>query len=487
MRYFAAAAILFLARAGGAELPLSKIDAVVEKSRAAWSAPGVAVAIIKDDQVVLLKGYGLKELGKPGAVTPDTLFAIGSTTKAFTTAAMAMLVDEGKMSWDDPVRKHIEFFHLADPLADAAVTLRDLITHRTGLARHDELWASAPWRREELIRRIGFVPLDRPFRSAWQYQNLMFLTAGYAVERAAAMSWDDFIAQRIFTPLGMKTADTTVRVAEKAADHATPHGRIAEGRVVPIRWRNIDNIGPAGSINASARDIAQWIRFQLNGGVVDGKRLISEKNFAEMHTQQMAIRPEDVGRNWNPDAVEMAYGMGWFLGEYRGVRLVNHGGAIDGFRTNITLVPKEHLGLVVMANLGNDNMPESLRWELLDVLLGLPERDWDKELIAHFGKIEAAGRAEVEQLRNGRAKGTRPSLDLGAYAGTFENPGYGEIVISRDGNVLNGAWRGVPAGRLEHLHYDTFLAGGGRTIQFRLDTAGQVIGLATFGTEFKKR
>ncbi len=218
-----------------AELDVHKIDTIVEKSRTAWSAPGVAVAIVRDDSVILLKGYGLKETGKPGAVTPDTRFAIGSATKAFTTAAMAMLVDEGKMAWDDPVRKHVEYFHLADPLADGLVTLRDLICHRTGLARHDELWFAAPWTREEIIRHIGAVPLDKPFRSAWQYQNIMFLTAGTAVAKSSGMTWDEFIARRIFAPLGMTSSDTSTTVAEKSADHATlmPRRRTAQSRQFP--------------------------------------------------------------------------------------------------------------------------------------------------------------------------------------------------------------------------------------------------------------
>ena len=317
----------------------TKIDGIVEKSRTAWSVPGVAVAIVKDDQVVLLKGYGTKESGKTGSVTADTRFAIGSATKAFTTAAMAMLADDGKLDWDDPVRKHVESFHLADPLADGLVTLRDLICHRTGLARHDELWYNSPWSREEIIRRISAVPIDKPFRSAWQYQNMMFLVAGMASAHASGASWDELIRQRIFNPLSMTNSDTSASVAEKAADRAMPHTKSVEGKVSAIKWRNIDDIGPAGSINSSARDMAAWVRFQLNRGVVAGKHLISEKNFSEMQTPQMAMRPEDAGRNWNPLAVQHSYALGWFLGEYRGYRLVNHGGAIDGFRTNVTLVP----------------------------------------------------------------------------------------------------------------------------------------------------
>ncbi len=175
--------------------------------------------------------------------------------------------------------------------------------------------------------------------------------------------------------------------------------------------------------------MAKWVRFQLNGGLAEGKRLISEKNFGEMHTPQMAMRPEDAGRNWNPLSVQHSYAMGWFLGEYRGYRLVNHGGAIDGFRTSVTLVPSEHLGIVVLANLDSANMPEALRWEIMDAVLGLPSRDWDTELIAHFGQIERDGRARTERFRNSRIAGTKPSLEAPGYTGRYENPGYGDILL----------------------------------------------------------
>ena len=470
-------AFILLIRLAAAEPDLARLDAIVEKSRSAWRVPGVAVAIVKDDRVVLLKGYGVKADGKPDPVTTDTVFAIGSTTKAFTTAAMAMLVDEGKMAWDDPVRKHVPTFRLSDPLADAMVTLRDLASHRTGLARHDQLWSGSPWGRAEIMRRIGFVPLDQPFRSRWQYQNIMFLVAGQAVGNTSGIGWNDFVQKRIFEPLGMSSANLTTAGIENAADVATPHARAGDG-VRAIRWRNIDNIGPAGSINASARDMAKWVRLQLGRGALEGKRLISEKQFDEMHTPQMAMRPEDAGRNWNPEAEQPAYGLGWFIGSYRGHRLVNHGGAIDGFRASVTLVPRERLGIVVLSNLNQENMPEALRWRLVDALLGLPERDWDAELIQHFKPDPP------QELR--RVSGTQPSLPLNAYEGVYDNAGYGEVKISSNGSGLVIAWRNQPIGKLEHLHYDTFSLG--RTaVPFRLSAEGAPTEVVLFSQTFRRK
>ena len=316
----------------------SKIDALAESALRAWQAPGCAVAIVKGDRVIFQKGYGVKELGKPDPITTRTVFAIGSTTKAFTTALLAMLNDEGRLQWDDPVRKYLPAFQLADPLANERLTLRDLVSHRTGLSRNDVLWYGSPMSRGELLERIGRVPLTKPFRSAWQYQNLMFLAAGEAAAAAAGTSWDALVRQRIFEPLGMRS--TSSSTWDVAADHASPHVR-REGRTQLTAWRNIDNIAPAGSINSNLEDLSNWLRLQMNDGVApNGGRLISSRNMREMHTPQMAMRPEDWGRNFTDETSQMAYGLGWFLMDYRGHHVVNHGGAIDGFSGQL-FIPAE--------------------------------------------------------------------------------------------------------------------------------------------------
>ena len=245
----------------------SSLDQYINSSMKDWKVPGASVAIVRDGSVVYMKGFGVRDIHTKQPVTPDTLFDIGSCTKAFTSAAIAMLVDEGKMQWDGKVDAYIPFFHLRDPLADENVTIRDLLTHRTGVPGTDLLWYVYPQAtREELIRRLAYVEPNAGFRAKFQYQNLMYVAAGYAVGQVTHSTWDDFVQSRIFEPLGMTESDTSSATAQKSPDYATPHEQNSDGSVKTIPWHNIDNAGPAGSINSSARDMAKWIVFQLGDG-----------------------------------------------------------------------------------------------------------------------------------------------------------------------------------------------------------------------------
>jgi CubicO group peptidase (beta-lactamase class C family) len=473
------------------------IDVVVQDALKAWQAPGAAVVIVKGDEVAYMKGFGVKEAGTSQAVTPDTLFAIASTSKAFTTTALAMLVDDGKMSWDDPVSKHIDFFHLSDPLTDRNVTLRDLVTHRTGLSRNDMLWLGSPWGREEIIRRIGFVKLSQPFRSTYQYQNIMFLTAGYAVGKASGSSWEEFTRKRIFEPLGMKGANFSTNDATKAADHATPHVRGPAGKVSTTPWRNIDNVGPAGSINAGVRDLSQWLRFQLSDGTFNGKRLLSAALLDEMHSPQMVIRLDGTTgvtaftKAMNPETTMMSYGLGWTIQDYRGQLLVSHGGSIDGFRAQVALLPKHKFGIAILSNLGRTSLPEAVRNNVVDVLLGLSKKDWDAHYLAQMAKAEATEKAREKKFEASRKKDTKPSRELSAYTGTFEDPAYGEAKVSLDGDGLLLEWSSFRL-RLEHWHYDTFVTKGDplvnhKPVMFTLAADGDVEKLSFLEQEFKRK
>jgi len=466
----------------------SKIDALAEEALKAWQAPGCAIAIIQGDRVVYQKGYGVKELGKPDAVTTKTVFAIGSTTKAFTTAVLAMLSDEGRLSWDDPVRKYLPNFQLSDPPANALVTIRDLVTHRTGLSRNDLLWYGSPWSRSEILTSIGRLPLTKPFRSAWQYQNMMFLAAGEAAGAAAHSSWDDLVQSRILDPLGMKSTSLSAWDVPAAADYATPHVK-RDGRVQTTEWRNLDNVGPAGSINSNIEDLSVWLRVQMNDGVApNGTRLISSRNVHEMHTPQMAMRPEDWGRNFTDETNQMAYGMGWFLQDYRGRHVVNHGGAIDGFRANFSFLPRERIGVIVLSNLGDDNMPEALRWSILDSLLGAGPKDWNGFLIARGAAQETAGEAAKRERDKSRKSGTSPSLDAGGYAGLYSDPAYGASRVTNEAGKLYLDWSTFHL-PLEHFHYDTFLILDKQMdglVTFHLDAAGKAASLDFLGLNFKR-
>ena len=366
------------------------IDAVVKKSLDAWSVPGVAVAVVRDGEVIYLKGHGVKSLDADGPVTPDTLFPIGSCTKAFTTTAMAVLVDEGNMGWDDPVRKHLSYFHLGDPLADREVTLRDLVCHRTGLAPHDLLWYRSPWSPEEVVRRAGLLPLDRPFRTTFQYQSTMFTAAGLAVGSASGQPWQDFVRKRLFDPLGMTASCFTTTAAAKSADRAVGHRLNRLGRPEVVDYYPEEVPDPAGSIHSTARDLAQWAIFQLGDGRWGGRRIVSAANLAETHTPQMVIRLEGIERELHPETVQMSYGMGWVLEDYRGVGLCSHAGAIDGFRAHITLIPEKKIGIVLLNNLQATRMNLPLSNALVDLLLGLPRKDWNGLCTEAVRKDEAA-------------------------------------------------------------------------------------------------
>jgi len=467
------------------------IDAAMQEAMKFWQTPGAAIVVVKDDQVIFIKGYGVRDVKTKEAVTPDTVFAIGSTTKAFVTGAMAMLVDDGKMSWDDPVRKHVGYFRLSDPLANENVTMRDIVTHRTGLVRHDLLWYASPWSREEIVRKIGFVPLSYGFRTTFQYQNIMFLTAGLAVGNTAGSSWEEFTKRRIFDPLGMKSASFSTSIAEKSPDHATPHQKRG-ATIDTMAWRNIDNTGPAGSINASVRDLSNWIRLHLNEGEIDGKRLISGENVREMHMPQMVIRNEGRWQLFFPptETSQLSYGLGWFINDYRGHKLVMHGGTIDGFRASIVLVPKAKLGVAVLANLNGTQMPEAACYNVVDLLLALPKKDWNAAIAESAKQLEAeTGKAALARIGN-RKKDTKPSRELAAYTGAYEDAGYGTAEISLDGESLALGWSSFKT-KLQHFHFDTFSPTEPRLlteqVQFTLGADGEVNGLNFQGIHFKKK
>src|SRR5579885_31221 len=272
------------------------VDAVIRAALKTWGVPGASVAVVRDGEVLYLKGHGGRQAGRDEPVTPDTVFPLASCSKAFTTAVMAMLVDEGEMAWDDPVRKYLDWFHLSDPLADREVTLRDLLTHRTGVGGHDMLWYRSPLRQEEIVRRVGRLPLSRPFRTTFLYQSTMFTAAGLAAGTAAKSSWADLVRHRLFEPLEMTGASLTTPEAEKAPDRAMPHRPGLGGKPEIIAWYPQETPDAAGSVNASARDLAKWLSFQVTEGCYKGKRLVGAAALRETHTPQIVL-PLD-GINW---------------------------------------------------------------------------------------------------------------------------------------------------------------------------------------------
>ena len=468
------------------ELPPRGIDAYVEQVRREWNAPGIAVAVVKDDRVVLERGYGVRRLGDGEPVDAHTLFAIASTTKAFTAAALAMLVDEGRLRWNDRVADVLPGFRLFEPYASQEIRVRDLLSHRSGLPRGDALWYASPFDRAEVLRRARLLEPASGFRAVYGYQNIMFVAAGEVVEAVTDTTWDDFLRARIFEPIGMRRTRTTVRGLEDLGNLATPHGLI-EDAVVPIPWRNFDNVGGAGSIVSSVHDMAQWIRLQLGGGVYEGRRLISDSAMREMRTAQTAIRTSPDDERLFPETHLRAYGLGWFLEDYRGHLVVRHSGSLDGMRTHVVLLPEEGLGVVVMANLAESRVPQAVAWWILDRYLPPRERDWSAVLLEEVRRERARADSAERRLEAERRRGTVPTHPLPELAGRYESAIYGMALVELRDGTLHLAIGPSYMGALEHWHLNTFRATwddrylGRDFVSFELDRMGRVATLDVAG------
>ncbi|MFO0843111.1 MAG: serine hydrolase [Gemmataceae bacterium] len=468
---------------GQGKLDAAAVAAAAKEAMSPFAAPGLAVAVVQGDKASVY-GFGVRELGHEAPVTPDTIFALASMTKAFTATAVGLLVDDGKAGWDDPVRRHLDWFRLKDPLADRDVTLRDLLCHRTGLARHDLLWYRASWPIEEAVRRMAQLEPAHPVRSRYDYNNLTFAAAGLAVGKAAGKPWDEFVRERIFTPLGMKNAVFTAAEAKARPDHATPHRRAGNRQAVISWYPDEKQVRASGSIKASGRDLVPWLRMQLDGGVLDGKRIISAASLAETHRPQIVVRLSPAAARLT-ETTQASYGLGWSLRDYRGWGLVEHGGANDGFRGRIVLVPKAKLGLAILTNCEEGEMVEALGHRLLDEALGLKPKEW----VALARKRQSPPRTPPTPK-----PGTKPSRELAAYAGKYRDEAYGELVIEEKGRGLHLAWSSfrVP---LAHFHFDTFQAKAKdeenqrvdqELATFALDEAGDVARVTFLGRTFRR-
>lgn len=429
-----------------------------------FDVPGLAVAIVKDGKLVLAKGYGVRKLGAPTPVDENTLFGIASNTKAFTAALLAMLVDEGKITWDDPVIKHLPGFQLYDPYVTREMTIRDLLTHRSGLGlgAGDLLWwPPTDYSRDEIVRRFRFVKPASSFRSRYAYDNVLYLVAGQVIAAVTGKSWDDVIKERIFTPLGMTTSNTRGAALSEPGNVAAPHAKIGD-RLQLLSPMALDNVAPCGAINSSVGEMAKWLIPQLNRGQIgEGRRLFSERQSREMWSAQTITPlseppPHLAGLRSNFSA----YGLGWGLSEYRGSKTVSHTGGLLGYVSRVTLVPDLNLGVVVLTNQQSGGAFQSLTYRILDHFMNAPATDW----IAAFKKSEemgAARAAEVEKRQAAtRAADSKPSLPLAKYAGRYTDAWYGDATISLESDRLVLRFSHTPAlvADLEHWQYDTFVA-----------------------------
>lgn len=449
------------------ELPagMQQFDAQMERVRKQFDVPGIAVAIVKDGHVVMERGYGVREIGKPAQVQAETLFAIASNTKAFTAASLSILADEGKLSLEDKVIDHLPWFRMSDPYVSGEMRLRDLLAHRSGLSlgAGDLLfWPSTSYTTEEVVQRLAKVPLKGGFRDRYAYDNILYAVAQKVIEQVSGQRYAAFLQQRIFDPVGMRSTRFN-------ADHLQPGDHAAVGHakydctelrtVAPLTWSN--NSG-AGGIYSSAHDMALWMNVQLAGGILpDGNALFSAKRQQEMWSM---ITPIPIGEVQVPELAAArpnfaGYGEGWNLSDYRGHRMVWHTGGWPGMVSRLTLLPDQKLGVVVLTNQEVGAAFSAVTFQVLDAFLQVPPTDWTAAYAKLVEKAYRDTHASWEKHQQARAARSTPSLPLRSYASTYRDPWYGDVVIRQDGNRLRLQFSKTAqlVGTLEHWQHDSFI------------------------------
>jgi len=438
------------AKAEHQKAALKQLRAFVDSTMKSWKVPGLAMAIVKDGEVIFSEGFGLRNLEAKLPVTPNTLFAIGSSSKAFTAACIGILADDGKVEWDKPVRDYLPTFKLHDDFASERMSPRDLVTHRSGLPRHDLLWYGSSFTRKEMFDRLQYLEPSKDFRTTYQYQNLMFMTAGYLVEQVAGGTWEDFVRNRIFSPLGMPQSNFSVAESQKAADFALPY-REEKEQIKLMPFRNISAVGPAGSINSTVSDMSKWVMLNLNKGKAGETQVISEAMLTQMHTPHMAIA-EPIRFLETSHA---SYGLGWVITQYRGHKRAAHGGNIDGFSALVSLLPQDNIGMVVLTNRNGNPLPNIASLYATDLLLQMTPVDWNARVKADVAKAKEAEKQKMTDESTARKLGTKPSHTVAEYVGEYEHPGYGIVAVKFDGKNLKARFNSFNM-PLEHWHYDVF-------------------------------
>jgi len=443
--------------------PPPDLDAWVARAMRAFDVPGVALAIVKDDEIVAAKGYGVRRLGDSTPVDARTLFGIASNTKIFTATALGLLVEEKKIDWDAPVIRYLPAFAMWDPYVTRELTVRDLLVHRSGLGlgAGDLLWwPASTYDRKEIAHRLRFIPPATSFRSAYAYDNVLYLVAGELIEAVTGQTWERFVSSRILAPVGMTGSDVHLSAAARGGNVATPHAPI-EGKVRPIAPFTSDNTDPAGGINSSADDMAKWLRVLASGGqLAGGKRLFSDATFRQLTTIVTPLSPVDPPPDLAPlGASFQGYALGLGIRDFRGHKAAMHTGGLPGFVSRVAVVPDARLGVVVLTNQESAAAFDSIAFRVLDHYLGAPAFDW----IDGFSRARAreAARAAAERPASDAhaAAASKPPMPLAAYAGTYRDAWYGDVAIAQEGGRLVMKFSHTPSlvGDLDYRDHDTFV------------------------------
>lgn len=483
---------LSIAFAASAATP-PDLDARVQTLIREHGVPGMAVAIVEEGKVVHAKGYGVRRLGSPEPVDADTIFPTGSTGKAVTTAALAVLVDEGKIGWDDKVIDHLPGFQMYDPWVTREITIRDLLVHRSGLGlgAGDLMFVPRTSRsRADTVRSLRYIKPATSFRSGYAYDNLLYVVAGQLIEEVSGQTWEAFVRERVLKPAGMRTSTTEDAARFATENRVQPHARMDGGfrgigrqEVLDERQGLGANAAPAGGVSSSANDMGRWLSIQLaRGALPEGGRLYSEDASRQMWLPQVLVPitpyPAPIAEATPQFS---AYSLGWSVRDYRGVKIIEHGGAVFGVQTMVVLVPDRKVGFSLQINSEDGVVLRGLMFELLDHYLGAPKRDWTADF-ATFKKARDAKALAATQGGEAKNKPSRPSLPLAGYAGDYADPWYGPIGIAHQDGRLRMDFKQTPdmVGTLEHWQYDTFkVTWDDRTIEpayvsFALDAQGKV-------------
>ena len=424
---------------------IQKIDAFITKAMADWKMPGFSVAIVKNDSVIFAKGYGVKDITKNEPVDENTLFVIASCSKAFTTASLATLIDAGKLKWDDPVTKYLPNFQMYDPWVTKEMMVRDLVTHRSGLATFsgDFLWLSSTYDRKEVISRARFLKPTSSFRSRYGYQNIMFITAAEIIKAITDTTWADYVRAHILNPLGMNHTNTSYALFNKDGNAAKAHYE-KDGTMKIYSDVQQDNAHGALGLNSSAIEMAQWIRLQLGKGTYNKQKIFSDRQSMEMWLNQTAI---GIGN----------YGLGWGINYKNGKKTLSHGGGMPGMVSQVTLVPEDNFGFVLLSNL-EVGMVGAVNNYILDVMTNVEPKDYEKIALDGYAKRKAGFEKEISRREEIRVKDSKPSLPLEKYCGTYEDKMYGDATVSLKDGKLYLHFIPTPTfrGELKHYQYDTF-------------------------------
>ncbi len=438
---------------------LQKLETYIQKCMTEWEIPGMAVGIIKNDSLIFAKGFGVREINKTEKIDANTMFGIASNTKAFTSAALATLVDEGKIKWDDKVTEYIPYFEMYDPFVTHEFTIRDLLCHRSGLETFsgDLIWDATTYNREEVIRRIKYLKPVYSFRSHYGYSNLLVLTAGEIIPKVTGKSYDEYINEKFFIPLGMTATNTSITNHANYKNLAIPHAK-NNGKTVTVKYISWDNIAPAGGINSTVNDMSKWIKMQLKNGNYNNHLYFSKNAQREMWSSQTVEEVSKFDEMLFPSMHFHTYGLGWDMFDYHGRKIINHSGGLDGMISQVVLVPEENIGFVVLTNSIN-YLPYTLMYSILDECFGVEGKDYSS-VILNYVKIRDENKIkddkEADEKRN---KNSKPTLQLEKYCGTYGGELYGNATITLKNGKLELQFLPAPDfySVLEHWQYDTFV------------------------------